>query len=155
MLVRKICLWLAKHLPHWTIPDNDGNPYLTRYYLFGKDRAFGNIFLHHFHRSDSDVGINGFGLLHNHPWPFSFGIILVGGYSEERLMPDGTIRRKNFTPGSFNYLNDQHFHRVDLLESDGWSLFFTGWRSSKRSWGFWDRITKEYRDFTTKPTAIA
>ncbi len=153
-MIRKFCIWLSKYLPHFTIPDSDGNPYLTRYYLFGKDRAFGNIFLHHFHQDDKDMGTDGEKLLHNHPWPFSFSIILAGGYSEERLQPDGTIRRKDYPAGSFNYMNDKHFHRVDLLEEDGWSLFFTGWRSEKRSWGFWDRVTKEYTDFTKYSKAI-
>ena len=40
-------------------------PYLTRYYLFLKDRKWFpfNIFLHNFHKSDPDD-------LHDHPWPF-------------------------------------------------------------------------------------
>lgn len=154
-MLRKICLWFAKYLPHFTIPDGEGNPYLTRYYVFGKDRKFCNIFLHHFHKSDGDLGTDGLGLLHNHPWPFSFGLILVSGYSEERLQPDGSITRTEYTPGRVNFLTDKHFHRVDLLGEDGWSLFFTGWRSDKRSWGFWDRVTKKYTDWQSNPKAIA
>lgn len=154
-MLRRLCKWLAKHLPHFTIPDSQGNPYLTRYYLFGADRAFGNIFLHHFHASDSDVDPDGTLLMHNHPWPWSFSLILLGGYYEERRMKDDTIVRHKYVPGSFSYLNNTHFHRVDLIEKDGWSLFFTGWRSKKRSWGFWNRRTKVYRDFTTMSKAIA
>lgn len=153
-MIRKLCEWAAKRLPSFTIPDSQGNPYLTRYYLFGADRTFGNIFLHHFHQSDSDAGTDGELLLHNHPWPFSFSLILSGGYSEERLQTDGSITRKEFKAGSFNYLNNQHFHRVDLIGESGWSLFFTGWRSKKRSWGFWDRVTKKYTDFTAFSKAI-
>jgi len=153
-MIRKVCEWLAKRLPHFTIPDADGNPYLTRYYLFGKDRAFGNIFLHHFHKSDSDTDPDGTLLLHNHPWPWSFSLILLGGYTEELRMPDDTVSQKDYPAGSFNYLNHQHFHRVELIEKDGWSLFFTGWRSKKRSWGFWNRKTNTYRDWTTMSKAI-
>lgn len=162
-MLRKLCEWLAKRLPHFTIPDADGNPYLTRYYLFGKDRALGNIFLHHFHKSDSDMDDDGVLLLHNHPWPWSFSIILVGGYTEEHT-PDvfnvdgihasNTITNKNYCPGSFNFITHNDFHRVDLLEKDAWSLFFTGWRSKKRSWGFWNRRRNQYRDWTTMSKAI-
>lgn len=153
-MMRKICEWLAKRLPSFTIPTPDGNPYLERYYLFGADRAWGNIFLHHFRSSDMDVAPSGTYYLHNHPWPWSFSIILVGGYVEERRRTDDTIEEKTFLPGSINTLSDKDFHRVELIGKDGWSLFFTGWRSKKRSWGFWDRVTKEYLDFKNFAKAI-
>jgi len=153
-MMRKICEWLAKHLPHITIPTPDGKAYLTRYYLFGADRAWGNVFLHHFHSSDMDMAPSGTFYLHNHPWPWSFSIILVGGYTEERRQTDDTITTKVFKPGSINTLSDKDFHRVELLGNDGWSLFFTGWRSKKRSWGFWDRVTKEYKDWKNFAKAV-
>lgn len=154
-MIRKFCVWLAKYLPHFTIPDPQGKPYLTRYYLFGADRKFGNIFLHHFHQSDMDIAPSGAYYLHNHPWPWSFSIILAGGYKEHRRNTvTDIISAKNFMPGSFNTLTDKDFHRVELLEKDGWSLFFTGWRSKKRSWGFWDPVTKKYTDFTAFSKAI-
>lgn len=153
-MLRKICEWLAKRLPSFTIPTPDGSPYLTRYYLFGADRKWGNIFLHHFHSSDKDMAPSGTYYLHNHPWPWSFSIILVGGYVEERRRPDDSIEERTYLPGSFNTLTDKNFHRVDLIGNDGWSLFFTGWRSDKRSWGFWDRVTKEYLDFKNFAKAI-
>jgi len=153
-MIRKVCEWLAKRLPHFTIPTPDGKPYLTRYYLFGADRAFGNIFLHHFHSSDMDMAPSGTYYLHNHPWPWSFSIILVGGYTEERRRADDTIEKRVYKEGCINTLTDKDFHRVELLGEDGWSLFFTGWRSKKRSWGFWDRVTKEYLDFKNFAKAI-
>lgn len=153
-MLRKICEWLAKRLPSFTIPTPDGSPYLTRYYLFGADRKWGNIFLHHFHSSDKDMAPSGTYYLHNHPWPWSFSIILVGGYVEERRRTDDSIEERTYLPGSFNTLTDKDFHRVDLIGNDGWSLFFTGWRSDKRSWGFWDRVTKEYLDFKNFAKAI-
>ena len=154
-MIRSICLWLAKYLPSFTIPDNNGDPYLTRYYFFGKDRWFGNIYLHHFHRSDMDRSANGILLLHDHPWS-GLSFILLGGYEEERANKIWWqyVERRTVKPLTFNVLRTDYYHRVDLLEQDAWSIFFTGPRSKKRSWGFWDRITNEYRDFTTKPTAI-
>lgn len=153
-MMRKFCEWLAKRLPSFTIPTPDGEPYLTRYYLFGADRKWGNIFLHHFHSSDKDMAPSGTYYLHNHPWPWSFSIILVGGYVEERRRPDDALEERTYLPGSINMLTDKDFHRVDLIGKDGWSLFFTGWRSDKRSWGFWDRVTKEYLDFKNFAKAI-
>ena len=153
-MIRKICEWIAKRLPSFTIPTPDGSPYLTRYYLFGADRKWGNIFLHHFHSSDKDVAPSGTYYLHNHPWPWSFSIILVGGYVEERRRTDDSIEERTYLPGSINTLTDKDFHRVELIGHDGWSLFFTGWRTSKRSWGFWDRVTKEYLDWTKFAKAI-
>jgi hypothetical protein len=154
MSIRSLCEWLAKHLPSVTIPRPDGKPYLTRYYLFGADRAFGNVFLHHFHSSDVDVAPSGEYYLHNHPWPWSFSIILVGGYIETRRISLDFLTKRIFEPGSFNTISYKDFHRVELLEEDGWSFFFTGWRSKKRSWGFWDPKTKEYVDYKTIEKAI-
>jgi hypothetical protein len=146
-MIRIICEWLASFLPSITILDTEGKPYLTRYFFFGKERRHFNMFLHHFHASDKDAD-NGTPLLHNHPWRFSLSLILSGGYLEERRQPDDTVMSQRFPTGSFNYLNDAHFHRVDLLEADGWSLFMTGWRrSADSSWGFWNRDTKTYIPF--------
>lgn len=155
-MIRKICEWLAKRLPSFTIPTPDGKPYLTRYYLFGADRAFGNIFLHHFHSSDRDVAPSGEYYLHNHPWPWSFSFILVNGYKEWRRVDkdSANLELKTYTPGSINILTDKDFHRVELTHEDAWSIFFTGWRTKKRSWGFWDPFTKEYLDFKNFAKAI-
>jgi hypothetical protein len=155
-MMRTICEWLAKRLPSITIPTPEGNPYLTRYYLFGADRAFGNIFLHHFHSSDLDIAPSGEYYLHNHPWPWSFSIILVNGYREwrRRDKDSADLKLKKYRPGSINILTDKDFHRVELSHGDAWSLFFTGWRSKNRSWGFWDPFTKEYLDFKNFAKAI-
>jgi len=150
-MIRNICLWLSKRLKHITImvPDPVTGikaPYLTRYYLFGDDRKWGNIYLHHFH--DSDKGPE----LHSHPWEWSFGMILLGGYKEERRMPDDSIEKREVNPGTINYITNKIFHRVDLLENDAWTLFFAGPRSSE--WGFWDRDTKVFRHWTMNPDAV-
>lgn len=156
MKIVQMCEWLAKRLPHVTIPRPDGKPYLTRYYLFGADRPWGNIFLHHFHSSDMDIAPSGEYYLHNHPWPWSFSIILVNGYREwRRIHADSAdLNQKTYKPGNINIITDKDFHRVELTSEDAWSLFFTGWRSKNRSWGFWDPFTKEYLDFKNFAKAI-
>jgi hypothetical protein len=145
----KLYTFLIKLLPNITITDTEGKPYLTRFFPFGKERGILNIFLHYFHQSDKDRSLeNGTLLLHNHPWLWSLSLILWGGYSEERRQLDDTVSRREYRPGHFNYLNDKHFHRVDLLKDGGWSLFMTGWRRNVgSSWGFWDRETKVYTNF--------
>lgn len=150
-MIKNICQWFSKFLPHITIyiPDpitGIKEPYLTRYYLFGADRKWGNIFLHHFHSGDKDLE------LHNHPWAWSFGLILTGGYLEERRITDDKVETRLVKPGKFNYITNKDFHRVELLQSDAWTLFVAGPRT--QSWGFWDQQTKQFRDWQTNPNAI-
>lgn len=138
---------LVKRLPSITIA-KDGKDYLTRYFVFLKDRVFGNIFIHHFHRSDMDIGVDGFGLLHCHPFTNSVSFILSGGYREERKHPDGSITIRTVKPFTFNFISNKDFHRVDLLDEEkgAWSIFITGSRKNN-SWGFWDRVSKEFIDW--------
>lgn len=102
-------------------------PYLTRYYLFLKDRKWFpfNIFLHNFHKSDPDD-------LHDHPWPF-VTIILKGGYWE--YTPKGKFWRG---PGTINWAGAKALHRVELEPGvDTWTLFIPG--PTVREWGFIDK----------------
>jgi len=99
-------------------------PYLTRYYLFLKERKWFpfNIFLHNFHRSDPDD-------LHDHPWPYAT-LILKGGYWE--YTPDGKFWRGR---GHFRICNPQSLHRIELESGvDTWTLFVPG--PQTREWGF-------------------
>jgi len=172
MLLR-LLRWLESKLPKTTITIN-GKPYLTRCYLFGKDRAWGNIYLHHFHSSDQGDE------LHNHPWAWGLSFVLAGGYVEERAsdpvtwemqpykspfgdsyikeigMPGSPvyIEKRDIRPGSFNLITPKIFHRVDLRdeEAGAWSIFFTGGRT--KSWGFLNRHTSEFTDFRKNPEAI-
>jgi len=102
-------------------------PYLTRYYLFLKDRKWFpfNIFLHNFHKSDPDD-------LHDHPWPF-ITIILKGGYWEHT--PKGKFWRG---AGTINWAGSKSLHRVELEPGlDTWTLFIPG--PTVREWGFIDK----------------
>lgn len=152
IITRQACEKLASKLPYTTInvPNIETGilePYLTRHYLFGADREFGNIYLHHFHASDQGLEF------HSHPFAWSFGLILVGGYIEERLALDGTVTSKIVKPGSINYITNKIFHRVDLIEEDCWTLFFAGPRT--QDWGFKDRETLKFRDWRSNPNAIS
>lgn len=156
----KICEKAIKLLPSLTIrlPDPKTGikqDYLSRFYVFLADREFGNIFIHEFHSSDLDVGEQGLGLLHCHPFKWSLSFVLKNGYYEERLNPDQTVSRRLVKPLSFNFISRKDFHRVDLIDGKkAWTIFITGPRSSRGSWGFYDRVTKQYRDWKTSPNAI-
>jgi len=146
-MLSKLLIKLVNYLPSLTITKDDVK-YLTRFYVFLKDRVFGNIFIHHFHRSDMDIGVDGFGLLHCHPFSNSVSFILSGGYIEERRNEDDTVSKRIVKPFTFNFISNKDFHRVDLLnEKNGaWSIFFTGSRKNN-TWGFWDRVSKEFIDW--------
>ena len=117
--------------------ETDGRPYLTRFYVWpGKPRTNDDedsatsklpfaIFVHFFHRGDSDRE------LHNHPWKTSVSLILSGGYVEEREEGLRTLR-----PGMINVIRGTDFHRVELLKPDQgcWTIFIAGRKAS--DWGF-------------------
>jgi hypothetical protein len=133
---------------HFTIWRSDAKKYMTRYYVIGQ--WFRTIFncrpyLHHFHASDDDE-------FHSHRWKWSYGLILWGGYEENRLEPkylyselgkkDKRVlvpRRRVFKPLSVNKLDSECFHRVDLLDEKRgcWTLFLAGPHdAAKPDWGF-------------------
>jgi len=102
----------------------ENEPYLTRYYLFLKDRKWFpfNIFLHNFHKGDLDD-------LHDHPWPY-LTIILRGGYWEHT--PRGRFWR---APGHIRFSTPRSLHRIELEPNvSTWTLFIPG--PKIREWGF-------------------
>lgn len=145
--------FLAKFLPVRVIAGRDvatvTTAYLYKYQLLKLGKWFG-IHLHRFVRSDEDYE------LHNHPWKWSLGVILNGGYMEERLVPynkqaktldevvQGTTRFRDFKPGRLNWIWANTFHRVTLYntykdgyepsERECWTLFISG--PVTQSWGF-------------------
>lgn len=119
----------------------DTDPYLTRFYLTKHSREEGvvdpqkllGVYLHYFHRGDVDYA------LHNHPWHWSFSLILTNGYLEQRWDPKTrSIQTRKVRPGSVNVIRANDFHRVDLLDPSkgAWTLFFSG-RRVREEWGFW------------------
>ena len=112
----------------------DGELYLTRYYVFLKERSkfpF-NIFLHRFHKSDDIV-------LHDHPWGYAT-LILKGGYREWIPEFDSSGKKigevaKWRAPGHFRICKATSYHRIELDPNvTCWTLFMPG--IQKRDWGF-------------------
>jgi len=121
----KFLNWLEKLGRKRVIMDRHNNePYLTRYYLFLKERKWFpfNIFLHNFHKGDLDD-------LHDHPWPF-ITFIIKGGYWEHT--PNGRFWRG---AGTLRLASCYSLHRVELEPGvDVWTLFIPG--PKLRDWGF-------------------
>jgi hypothetical protein len=99
-------------------------PYLDRYFVAGWNpydrQRHGALFLHHFRASDEPDRV------HSHPWAWALSLILSGGYTEERCDPTGQRTVHTYRPGDVNVLVPTDRHRVELLESDCWTLFLTG-----------------------------
>jgi hypothetical protein len=159
---------LIDRIPHHTIPI-DGKPYLTRYFLTGKnEKVIGerpNLFLHHFHMSDQGRE------LHNHPYTGT-SLILKSGYIEERVKVLGLATHLDYsqhgvttvmsTPaysqleakvvraGDINRLGLDDFHRAELLDTvkGAWTLFYTGPRV--KEWGFLNRRTLEFFPYESR-----
>lgn len=141
--------WFASWLPSTTIIV-DGKPYLTRHYVLLRDWKWFNIYVHHFHASDQGDE------LHNHPWKWAVSFVFDGGYREEFRVGD-YVAAKYVFPGNINVVKHTGFHRVDMLDEEkgAWSVFFAGPRITTRpEWGFWNRHTKEFRDWRENPNAI-
>ena len=149
-MIRPLLHRLVRHLPEpRVIYDRAGlSPYLSRWYLRRHPREDGvAVFLHCFHRGDDDAE------LHDHPWRWSFALILSGGYREERRIGTSEhVRVRLVRPGTINVIRGDDYHRVDLLSDEAWSLFVAGPQTGK-TWSFWDRVTgavTPWREFITR-----
>lgn len=134
-MIRSLLKAALSLLPSRTITGRDGAPYLTKHTLVNLGRDSWRAHLHEFHRGDEDAA------LHSHPWK-AVGIILSGGYREERRWDGGVVHKTNYLPGMVNVIGPDTFHRVDLLGEKCWTLFISG--PVVASWGFWDRVSNVY-----------
>ena len=123
MLFRRLLFWLSARLPARYI-DHEGQPYLERYYVCTLPGL--RVYLHRFVGSDPDG-------VHDHPFRHSLALILAGWYFEDRLQPDGSVRRQ--VRRWWNRIGPQDFHRVVLPgDQDVWTLFMHTGRV--KHWGF-------------------
>jgi len=150
------------NLDRRVVSREDGEKYLTRYYIFRKPlKWMPSIYIHCFHNGDPDLE------LHDHPWSKSVSFILDGSYLEEKryeidhplvpiihdlgenykyfeadLGPRYNVNVRKLSPGNINYIRGTDFHRVQLLTPKVWTLFISG--PKIKDWGFWDRQTGKY-----------
>lgn len=139
-------LWMFWDGPYSReIPRDRPGKYMTRHSLRYMDPEKGGgpwrAYLHQFFGPDDEGH-------HNHPSRWSFSIVLLGSYVEERLYTfkdlDGgidvvrVIERRHVK--WFNFLSSEDYHRIVELQPRKpggcvWTLFFCG-PLTKRSWGF-------------------
>jgi len=131
-LLERLCERIAERFPKKIIPRPDGEPYLVRYYLLGRENRSFNVFLHQFITGDPEYE------LHSHPWESSWSFILTGGYLEERRFGEHVVVRA-LRPFSFNVLKAVDFHRVILIKDRAWTVFVAS--KPMGTWHFWDRKT--------------
>jgi hypothetical protein len=126
-LIDRLLYRLTGFLPCRIIRGNQGEPYLERYHLFRLPGG-GGAYIHRFLSSDPDRG------LHDHPWDHALGMVLAGGYREERLV-NGKVVQRAVRPGAMNRLKGTDFHRVVLPHAHEAWTFFAHTRKRK-DWGF-------------------
>jgi hypothetical protein len=114
------------------IPRETGR-YLTRWSIREQKPTGGGgwrAYLHRFWAHDLE--------LHDHPWRWSFSLILWGSYTERYAdLVDGELgpvgrRRVRW----FNWIPSTRFHQIEELHGQVWTLFVCG-PVHGRSWGFW------------------
>lgn len=118
----------------------ESGPYLTRWSLrrqYGEGESEKNgghrAYLHSFFSTDSE--------LHNHPWHWSFSIVLWGSYTE-RFVDDPEYWDDEVSTRRVRWLNwipRSRYHQiVELHPTLGrvYTLFISG-PAHGRSWGFW------------------
>ncbi len=108
-----------KKLPGKKIYSTCGYEILERRYLI--NWTYLGIYIHNIITEDRDPKV-----FHDHPWSWSFSIILKGYYSEEKLIGKQKIK-KDFNRGQINVLKRTTFHRIASISPFGvWSIYFRG-----------------------------
>lgn len=129
-IIDKLCWHIVKMFPHRSrVVRNYGEEYLLRFYIKHNGLLPG-IYLHKFFQGDQDRE------LHNHPWMWSFSVILTGGYIEERKSNTGDVYTRHLKPGRLNLLSGKTFHRISLVDKGhgAWTIFCSG--KKVKDWGF-------------------
>lgn len=118
--------WLPD--PSLSPKDESGARYWRAPPTHQKDKGT-SLYLHRFCLPDADRAP------HNHPCAWAVALVLVGGYTEERLV-NGRLVRRRLYPGMLNVIRHSDYHTVvELHGRETWTLFLMGRRVS--SWGFW------------------
>lgn len=126
--------------------------YMNRYFVAS---IFGiTVYLHEWIDDDKDEA------LHDHPWRWSLGVPLCGGYTENRMTKICPIKGVSYKPRKirpwrWNLIGHKEFHQIISTIPRSWTLFI---HTNKRikHWGFYNE-SHEYihdGDVHTKMTRI-
>lgn len=137
--VEKLKFGWVRRLPR------EDRPYLDRYSVREQKPKGGGgwrVYLHHIMSHDTE--------LHNHPYRWSFALVLRGSYTEryfdrepalpphadlDQLERFGFVKRRRIR--WFNWIPASRYHQIEKLHGDVWTLFFAG--PKLPSWGYWVR----------------
>lgn len=112
--------------------DREEGPYLDRYSVREQDSQAGGgwrAYIHRFWSRDHE--------LHNHPWRWSFSIILWGSYTEIYSdTPEDIQSWRKRRVRWFNFIPASRYHQITELHGNVWTLFVCGPLHGK-GWGFW------------------
>jgi hypothetical protein len=137
-LIDKLLFNITALLRCRVIRGNHGEPYLERYHLFRLPGG-GGAYIHRFLSSDPGRG------LHDHPWDRALGVVLAGGYREQRLV-DNQVVERDLVAGCVNRLRGADFHRIILpAQRQAWTLFMHSRKAG--DWGFLTLRADGARDF--------
>jgi hypothetical protein len=136
-LIRFVARWLAKRGRCWELRGPDGAVYLRRFVLVGQSPApeskpSRSLYLHNILSRDPDDGAR-----HTHPWAWSFGIPISGGYRENRVHCHawGAEEETRWVTSGVNWLNPLDSHEVVAVLPNTWTLFATS-KEEPGGWGF-------------------
>ena len=129
LIRRRLTRW-TDHLPARAI-DLHGRPYIDRFHVCTVGSL--TVYLHQYHSADGDRE------LHDHPWAWSVGIPLAGGYNEARLRwicaERGAVTAwRRIRPWRWNLMTVNSAHRVAKYLPGTWTLFIHGPRV--KHWNF-------------------
>ncbi len=138
----------------FTIRHPDGSAYITRWLLHGcpsleehdREQPW-SAFIHELHTPDGDAW------MHSHPWAWSVGIILSGGYTERRRTYGRLSVEYTYRVGDANMLELGDYHSIIAVEPNTRTLFLTG--REIQDWGFLvDGIHIPHREYFKRPDAV-
>ena len=125
----------------------NGQPYLTRYYVWGDGQGKGlEVYLHHLHRPDD------YRHLHNHPWRWFFSIVLKGFYRQSVLLPPRSNEQRVQKIRMFNFFRGyERYHEIqEVAEGGTWTLVIVPKKRSEdeERWGYWNETTNSHEPDT-------
>lgn len=134
-MIHRLLMRLTRNMPARAIdldqPGGTAQHYIERYRI-GEWRGI-TAYLHRYLGSDGDRD------LHDHPWAWSIGIPLIGGYTEERFTRFCTeqgwrMRLRTIWRFRPNFIGRSAMHRIASVQPGTWTLFMHGKRET--GWGF-------------------
>ena len=146
----KLFSFLSRKMNGLDVISKDNKIILERRFIINKSN-FG-WYLHKCTFPDLDPN-----LFHDHPWSWSFSIILFGYYIEKKpgFGQEDEERRLRFL--RINILGKNTFHRLSEISKNGvWTFYFRGKRVKKDGFllrqenGKWRHILSEESDFEFK-----